>query len=119
MISSNQEPLETSPLDQIRQAEAEVTRQVVAARRAAQEQENDVRRKISSLKSEARLQGEQEGKVEYRQRVTEAREEAQVLVSEARKRAQDLRRRGDQWMAVAVRRAIEIVLGEEQGPDEP
>ena len=106
--------IERSPLDQIRQAEAEGTRRVAAAHRAAEATAQKAQAQAEGIKRHACETGQREGQAQYREIISRAEEEARALVAQARRRAGILRRQGDLCMDDFVCRAVEIVIGQEQ-----
>ena len=100
-----------TPLDQIWQTEAEITRQIAAARQEAEQILASARSQITQIKDQAREVGHREGKAQYRQIVAEAEEEAKALTAQASSRAEDLRRKGQQRMEMAARAAVDIIVG--------
>jgi vacuolar-type H+-ATPase subunit H len=110
--------LELSPLDQIRQTEAEVTRRIAAARITAEQIVEQARQQAAALKREASESGRREGQARYQTSLSNAEEEARALVAEAQEQADQLRRRGDKRMQLAVNRAFNFLISlveEEQG----
>lgn len=103
---------ELSPLDQIRLAEAENLRQVLAAREAAGQVVARAHAHAAQLKKQAQETGRREGQIRYKEIVSKAEEEARLIAAQAHGRADDLRRQGRQRMELAVRRAVEIVIGQ-------
>ena len=103
-----------SPLDEIRQAEAEVTRRVAAARQAAEATAQKAHAQAEGIRRHAREAGQREGEVQYREIVSQAKEDARALIAQAQRRAETLRRQGDLCMDDIVRNAVEIVVGQEQ-----
>jgi vacuolar-type H+-ATPase subunit H len=102
--------IDLSPLDQIRQTEAEVTRQIAAARKSAEQIVDDARRQAASLKREAWDVGTQEGQALYNTSLSKAEEEARELIAEAQDQAKKLRRRGKERMQMAVSQAVHFVI---------
>jgi vacuolar-type H+-ATPase subunit H len=100
-----------SPLDQIRQVEAEVTRQIAAAREAADHTISEAGSQVSGLLDEARVSGRHRGQTRYKEIISGAEEEARALVSQAHNQADDLRRKGKRRMTTAVRHAASLVIG--------
>ena len=108
-----------SPLDQIRKTEAEVTRQIASAREAARHMVAQARIQAIDLLDDAHQGGTREGEKRYREIISNAEEEEQAIVAQARNRAEHLRRRAGQRLAEGVRRALNVVIGlEEAGEDE-
>ena len=110
-----------SPLDQIRLAEAEITRKTVTAREDSERSLVDARVRANKLKKQARESGAREGKILYKEIVARAEEEARAITAHAQNQAADLRQKGRNRMELAVEYAISIVLGlEDDGrSDEP
>ena len=102
--------IDLSPLDQIRQTEAEVTRQVAAARKAAEQILDDARQQAAALKREAWETGTHEGQALYDTSLSKAEEEARELIVEAQDQAKKLRRRGKERMQMAVSHAVHFVI---------
>jgi vacuolar-type H+-ATPase subunit H len=108
---------EFSPLEKIRQAEAEVIRQVAAARKAGEQLLSDTSSRMKELLEQAQKTGRQEGEAEYREWILRAEEEARALLAEDRHKSAELRRQGDLRMPDAVRRAVNIVVDREDEED--
>ena len=111
METSNPMDTELSPLDQIRKTEAEVTRQVAAAREAAERMVIEARKQVKALRDDAQAAGYQQGRTHFKEIVSIAEEEAQAIVSQAQGQANALRQKGKQGMAKAVGYALSFVLG--------
>ena len=101
---------ELSPLDQIRQTEAQVTRDIAAAREAAKQTVAKTKNKARETIHEARDAGRREGQQRYKDIISDAEEEAQILITRAYKRAENLQRRGSQCFSEGVVRAINIII---------
>jgi vacuolar-type H+-ATPase subunit H len=111
-----------SPLDQIRQSEAEVTRQIAAARESAEAKVAEARAQAAQLKRQAREVGSRSGQASFKEILATAEEEAQIIQAQANQRARELRRRGEASMQAAIREAVAFVIGfeaQEQGLYEP
>ncbi len=106
---------ELSPLDQIRLAEAEITRKIVTAREATERTIADARAQAARLKKEAHEAGTREGQIRYKEIVSKAEEEARAIVAHAHNQASDLKRKGQARMEAAIQEAIGIVLGMKGG----
>ncbi|HZD56754.1 MAG TPA: hypothetical protein VE136_08535 [Anaerolineales bacterium] len=102
-----------TPLDQIWQTEAEITRRVAAARQEAEQILATARSQITQIKDRAREAGYREGRGQYRQIIAEAEEEAHALTAQASSRAEELHRKGQQRMQMAARAAVDIIVGRE------
>jgi vacuolar-type H+-ATPase subunit H len=110
--------VELSPLDQIRQTEAEVTRKIAAAREAAERTLQDAYKQAEDLKRMDREVGSQEGQARYREIISKAEEEAKLLMAEVHERAKKLHRYGRQQMLLSVSYIIELVIGMAQKTNE-
>jgi vacuolar-type H+-ATPase subunit H len=106
-----------SPLDQIRQYEAESTRRIAAAHQTAEERVAHARGEAARIKRAARESGFSQGKKEYQEIVSAAETEAQAMVSQAHTQAEDLLQRGKRRCQDAVRKAVDILLGFEAGDE--
>jgi vacuolar-type H+-ATPase subunit H len=100
-----------SPLDQIRLAEAEVTRKIVAAREASEHAIIEARAQATLLKKQADDSGAREGKIRYKEIVARAGEEARAIVEHAHNQADELRRNGQARLEAAIQEVTGIVLG--------
>lgn len=108
-----------SPLDQIRQLETEIIRQVAAAHQDAERILADARQEAAQIKNLAKETGRQEGQTRYQEIVSKADRDARALVAQAQRRSDELSQKGERHMELAVRRVIEIILGQEdEGDDE-
>lgn len=99
-----------SPLEQIRQCEAEVTRLVAAAHESAGATLAKARSEAASLIRNAREAGQQDGQARYADILARAEEEAEILATQAKGRAAELRRQGEARMDSAVQQAVQIIL---------
>jgi len=104
-----------SSLDQIRLAEAEITRKTVKAREASEQSLVNARSEVIQLKKQADEVGNREGQIRYKGIVSKAEDEAQALVAHAHNQAADLRRRGQTHMETGIQEAIGIILGVKGG----
>lgn len=100
-----------SPLDQIRLAEAEITRKIAVARETSERAAGEARAQAARLKKEAREAGSREGQIRYKEIVSKAEEEARGIVAHAHNQASELKRKGQVRMEAAIQEAIGIVLG--------
>jgi len=112
---------ELSPLDQIRLAEAEITRKTVAARENAERRLTEARTQAARIKKQAREEGARAGKVQYKEIISRAEEEARAITAHAQNQANTLQQKGHSRMGMAVEYAVSIVLGlnEDGRGDEP
>jgi vacuolar-type H+-ATPase subunit H len=99
-----------SPLDQIRNAEAEVTREIAAAREAAKGKVARAEMQAEALIQEARDAGNREGQTQHDEILSKAEEQVKALIAQAQNRAGELRRQGHQRVEAAVNHALEIIL---------
>lgn len=109
MVDQSSE-IDLSPLDQIRQTEAEMTRKVAAAREHAEKILKDAHRQANAIKQEASQTGTQEGEAHYRAIISKTEEEARAIVAEAKAQARRLRQRGQERMQTGVRLAINFIV---------
>ena len=110
---------ELSPLDQIRLAEAEITRKNVAARENAERLLAEARTQATRIKKQAQEVGTRTGKVQYKEIVSRAEEEARAIIANAQNQADTLQQKGYSRMEMAVEYAISIILGlEKDGRDD-
>jgi vacuolar-type H+-ATPase subunit H len=100
-----------SPLDQVRLVEAEITRKVVAARDTSEHKAADARAQAKLIKKEAAEKGARAGQIRYKETVAKAEEQAQVIIAQANREADDLRQTGQHRMEQAVSEALKIILG--------
>lgn len=118
------EPLpanDLSPLDQIRLVEAEITRRIIAARASSDERLMEARAQGARLKQEAIEAGGKAGLLRYKEIISAAEGQAQMILAQAEREAQNLRRKGDARMEQAITEAVNIVLGRKAADtsDEP
>lgn len=118
MRSSGHEETRLSPLDQIRLAEAEVTRKIAAARRDCEEILADAKAEAQVLLDSARARGKRRGQVRYREVIAEADEEARGIRAGAEHRANMLRAQGKGRMGLAIHEVVNIVTGMDEGTSE-
>ena len=79
--------LEHSPLDEVRRAEAEVTRRVAAAHRAVEAAVQEAQAQSEGIKHHAFEIGQREGQAQYHEDISRAQDEAHALVAQAQRRA--------------------------------
>ena len=102
---------ELSPLDQIRLAEAEITRKTVTAREDSERRLAEARTQAARIKKQAREAGTRAGKVQYKEIVSRAEEEACAITAHAQNQVENLQQKGRSRMEMAVEYAVSIVLG--------
>ena len=110
-----------SPIEQIRRAEAEVTRQVAAAREAAEETLQAAKAQAARLHAEALQEGKQEGEQHCQQIIDQAKEAASQIVIQANEQAKEMRRNGLLHMDRVAQQALHYVLdmqADQGGSDE-
>ena len=118
MASKDSINSQLSPLDQIRQAEAETVRQIAAAREASEQKTNEAKKQVKVILEQARESGRQRGLNRYKQIISSAEEEAMVIVSQAHNQANLLRHKGKQQMSTAVHHALSLIIGLEGDGEE-
>ena len=106
-----------SPLDQIRNTEAENSRRVAAAREHAALTLQQARSSTARMLADAREAGRKEGEMQRRVRLDEARGEAEAITTRAQQAAKELQRVGRRKMNSAVIYAVRLILGEDEPGD--
>jgi vacuolar-type H+-ATPase subunit H len=104
-----------SPLDQIRQAEAEITKKIVTAREASESAIAEARLYANLLKKQAHESGIKAGRIRHKEILAQAEDEARGTVAHAQNQADELRSKGQARMEQAIRAALGIVLGVKGG----
>ena len=102
---------ELSPLDQIRQSEAEITRKIAAARETAVHDLEAARKEAARIVAQARDEGVHDGQVRYREILQETEKEAKNLIDLAQEEVKELGKRGDKSMEKAIQQIVDIVIG--------
>jgi vacuolar-type H+-ATPase subunit H len=105
---------ELSPLDQIRQAEAEITRRVAAARQQTAHTLEIARKEAAHLVAQAREDGRLEGERRCQEIIKAAEGEATQLIELAQAQTEERSRAGAQRMELAVQQIIALVTGTAQ-----
>ena len=108
---------ERPPVDQIRQAEAQVTRRIAAARRVADQALANAQSQAADLKRQALQAGRRDGKARHQEIMSQAEEEARAILAQARSQAQQLCQDGTRRMDDAVGHAVAIILGQDAETD--
>ena len=103
-----------SPLDQIRQVEADTVRQIAAARQASDQKISEAKKQVKVTLEQARESGRQRGQNRYKQIISSAEEEALAIVSQAHNQANLLRHKGKQQISTAVHQAVNLIIGLEE-----
>jgi vacuolar-type H+-ATPase subunit H len=101
---------ELSPLDCIRQAEAETTRRILAAHEAAEQIQAQARLDTECLLEQAHQAGKQEGQANYEEILNKTELEAKEIVSQAQRQVDQLLIAGEERMDAAVRLVLELLL---------
>lgn len=115
MQDLGQKEAQLSPLDQIRLAEAEVTRKIAVARRDCEQILADAKTEAQLQLVDARENGKRKGRARFRDIVTEAEEEARAIRAGAEHRARLLLRQGNRKMDIAIHQVVNIVTGTVEG----
>lgn len=102
---------ELSPLDQIRQSEAEITRQIATARQQAVHSLDAARKEATQLITQARAEGQQEGKRRCQEIIKAAESEARELIVQAQVQVKEQNQIGAQRMELAVQQIVDLVIG--------
>ena len=112
-MQSSTTGVELSPLERIRQAEAEVTRRLAAARESAEKTVATGQAQSTLIKTQAKEDGQRDGEAKFREIISKAEEESRAIVAQAHQRAEKLRRKGRRRMDLAVRMAFLSLVGSE------
>jgi vacuolar-type H+-ATPase subunit H len=103
-----------SHLDQIRQVEIQIIREVDAARRQAEATMRKARSQADQLMRKAVEDGRVKGERDFHQIIKKSEAEAEKLVGQAVEQAEALRHQGERRLETAVRLAYELVVGSEE-----
>jgi vacuolar-type H+-ATPase subunit H len=103
--------LTLSPLDQIRLAESDITRQITAAKVNADQRIVQARLQTEQSKKEAHEQGRREGQLLIQEVVVSALEEAKVIKEQGCQKSVVMNRKGQLRMKEAVQFAVDFVIG--------
>jgi len=110
-------PVELSPLDQIRQAEAEVARQIATASVAADTAISETNTQASQIKNQSIEAGRRNGLTIYNEIIEKSRLEAKEITLRGQEDAKQLLVQGGKLMDKAVETALRLVLSLEEGQD--
>lgn len=102
-----------SLLEVIRRKEGEVKRQLAAEREAVELVLAEAERRARDLLIAAEMEGRRAGEAQRQAAQAETECEAQSIVARAQAEAEHLQRVGEQSIAAAIARAVEIVIGGE------
>lgn len=103
--------IEISPLDKIRQTEAEAAGALAAARETAEKLLADARADAKRSVHQADEDGKREGQAQYKEVLAQAEEEAATIINKARILTKELRRQGQQRMETGVEYALSFIAG--------
>jgi vacuolar-type H+-ATPase subunit H len=101
------------PLDLVRKEERDVTRRILAAQELADKAIVEAQARAEEIRQQARESSIREAEKRYKEILAEAEAEAETLLSQAQVQAKELRRHGKRHMEEAIRRVLQIVLGDE------
>ncbi|MDT8306159.1 MAG: hypothetical protein RRC07_09500 [Anaerolineae bacterium] len=104
-----------SPLDQIRQAEADSARRVAGCREGAERAAARAREQARALVEAEREAGQREGQAQYRRLMLRAQDEVRVICLDSQKRVAELQRAEVELMGAAVTRVLAIITGIAEG----
>lgn len=104
---------ELSALDQIWQAEAEITGRIAAAREEAEQTIAEAKSKAMQIKIQARESGLRRGRNDYGNIISQAEVDAEGIISMANSQAEELQIKGQRHLLEAINRAVQIILGNE------
>lgn len=114
MVSEDSRKPILSPLDQIRQGEADVIRRTAAAREVTEHKINDARSQVKMILSEAKEVGCHRGQMRFNEIISKAEEEAHAIVSQAQNQANRLHHKGKQRMSTAIHQAVNLIISLEE-----
>ncbi len=114
MVTPRKHVIELSPLDQIRQTEAENIRGIAVAREAAELKVEKEKNQAKEHFRKIREVGRRDGRARYKEILSRAEDEARSIIAQAQKQAEELRRKGQQCMSTAVCDAVNIIIGLEE-----
>ncbi len=100
----------SSPLLIIRKKELEISRNILEAKKKAEQIVADARRKATELKEESREKGLEEGKLIYEEEMEKAKNEAQKIRSTSKKEIGFLENKCKENMPKALKKIIEIII---------
>jgi vacuolar-type H+-ATPase subunit H len=106
---------ELSPLDRIRQTEADAARHIAGSREAAEQTIASAREQARRLLAEARAAGQREGQAQYRRIILQAQDEVQAICRETQEEVEALQRAEAALKDEAVRRVVAIITGSDGG----
>lgn len=109
---------ELSPLDQIRQTETNITRQIAAARVSAGRSAEEARLQAEQIKRQAQEEGRRKGQAIYQEILVRASEEAQAIIVQAKRRSAEMQRVAEQRMDEVVSHAVKFVIGFENNGEQ-
>ncbi len=101
----------SAPLEVIRRKEAEIKRRLAAQREADEAVLAEAERRAREMLIAAEAEGRRTGEAQRQAAQAAAEGEAQSIVARAQAEAERLQRVGQQPIAAAVARAVELVIG--------
>jgi vacuolar-type H+-ATPase subunit H len=105
--------MEPSPLDQIRQVEAEVAQEIAAARDRAETTVKEARVKATDKRNAQEI-ARRESEKHYKKIISKAEKEAEALIEQAHKQAEGLRKTGKSRIDDAIRFIVSTVVGSQE-----
>ncbi len=100
-----------SPLEVIRRKEAEIKRRLAAQREAGEVALAEAEHRAREMLIAAEAEGRRAGETQRQAALAAAEGEAQSIIARALAEAERLQRVGQQPIAAAVARAVELVIG--------
>ena len=101
----------STPLEKIRLAEAEVSRQIAAARQAAEEIVADAHRQAATLKEDALDAGHLAGQKAAQEHLAQIQTEASRMIAQAQVQTEASSQHGVEHIDAAVKYAVLFVIG--------
>lgn len=101
----------STPLEQIRLAEAEISRQIAAARQSAEQIVADAHRQAATLKEDALDAGHLAGQKAAQEHLAQIQTEASRMIAQAQVRTEESNQYGVEHIDAAVKYAVLFVIG--------
>jgi len=101
-----------SPLDQIRYAEAEITRRIAASHVVAKKIVADANSRAADELRNAKEYGRREGETNFSMILAEASEEADAILIRAQNRCNEITKRGQKRMDYALQCALDLIIAQ-------
>jgi vacuolar-type H+-ATPase subunit H len=102
-----------APLDEIRQVEAEIARQLQAARAEAEAHIAQAEESARAIRQQSLELGRHDGEADYQEMMAHASQDAEQIIQDASLAAQILHRNQARHLPLLVRRIIECVTAVE------